>query len=203
ATNNVVRFSGNLGINAGTAGDGHYVANNVLTDNGHEQFGPSNFAGFDGGIATCGTCFGPGAPTTIINNYISNNVGFGVFLGFNGHVFPGEAYQAPRANLVRGNTVIGNTGDGIFVECDMVFDAMFNGTCLTNPPRHQGLRILDNISLENGGTGAGVTAWDLHDGNKNPDGSGGCNFNTWSGNTYTTANPACTTNAGTFNPDPT
>ncbi len=214
ATNNVVRFSGNLGINAGTAGDGHYVANNVLTDNGHEQFGPSNSPGSDGGIVTCGACFGPGAATTIINNYIANNVGVGISLIFNGNqflggcgnfgCFPPSPYQAPRSNLVQGNTVVGNTGDGIFVDCEKVYDASFNATCATSTPRHQGLRILNNVSIENGGPGAGVTAWDLHDANKNPDGSGGCNFNTWSGNTFMTANPAsCTTIGGTLEPDPT
>jgi parallel beta-helix repeat protein len=214
ATNNVVRFSGNIGINAGTYGDGHYVANNVVTNNGHEQFGPSNFAGFDGGIGTCGTCFGPGAPTSIVNNYVADNVGWGIFLVNNGTQFSGgcgnfgcnppQPYAAPRPNLVENNTVTGNTGDGIFVQCDRLYDANYHFTCLTNPPAHHGLRIVDNISTENGGTGAGSTAWDLHDANLNADGSGGCNFDTWSGNTFMTANPAsCTTIGGTLVPDPT
>jgi parallel beta-helix repeat protein len=213
ATNNVIRDNANLGINAGTAGDGHYVAKNTITGNGREQFGPSNFPGFDGGIVTCGSCFGPGRPTTIVDNTVTDNFGFGIFLAFNGVQFLGGCgihgchdpvpYRAPRSNLVRDNTVSGNTGDGISVECDRVYDANFGFTCLTNAPVHKGERILDNISIENGGPSAGLTAWDLHDTSINADGTGGCDDNIWSGNTYTTANPACTTAGGTFQPDPT
>lgn len=211
ATNNMIRDNANLGINAGTQHDGHYVANNVITGNGHEQFGPSSFAGFDGGIATCGTCFGPGKPTTIVNNRITDNVGFGVYLGFNGYevlggcgiygCHPPVPYQAPRSNLVQNNIVTDNTGDGIFVQCDLLYDVNYASSCLTNPPAHAGMRLLNNISLENGGTGAGVTGWDLHDGNLAADGTGTCSFDTWSGNEYTTANPACTTAGGTFRRD--
>jgi parallel beta-helix repeat protein len=198
ALDNISRDNGNFGINAGGSG-GHLVSNNVVTGNGFDRFaapsvGPQPFN--DGGVAACGTCFGPGDLTTIQDNVVTGNGGIGVFLGFNGNeflggtgifgTFPPRPYQAPRSNLVQRNQVRDNTGDGIFVECEKVFDASFNSTCLTDSPPHHGLRILDNTSLGNGGAKAGAGAWDLHDGNVN------CDHNIWAANKAVTANPPCT-----------
>ena len=84
------------------------------------------------------------------------------------------------------NTITNNTGDGIFVQCDVLYDADFNGTCLTSTPPHVGMRFLHNVAKKNGGSGAGVTAWDLHDENAN------CDHDIWSHNVARTANPSCT-----------
>jgi hypothetical protein len=182
---NDVRDNGSFGINAGGDG-GHLVSDNVIDH---------NLSG--GGVVACGTCFGPGDLTTIQRNVITRNNGPGVSMLFNGNqflggagdfgTFPGQPYAAPRSNLVQQNVVQGNAGDGIFVECEELFDASFNATCLANPPPHQGLRILNNRTGGNGGAGAATTAWDLHDQNA------GCDGNVWSGNTFQTANPPCTT----------
>ena len=198
ALNNVSRDNGHFGINAGGSG-GHLVSGNVITGNGFGRFEPLGSSigdSIDGGVAACGTCFGPGDPTTIQDNVITGNRGVGVFLGFNGNQFlggtgifgsfPPRPYQAPRPNLVQRNQIRGNGGDGVFVECETVFDANFNASCLPDSPPHQGLRILDNTSLGNGGANAGKSAWDLHDGNVN------CDHNIWSANKAVTANPPCT-----------
>jgi hypothetical protein len=197
---NDVRDNGNSGVNAGGAG-GHLISDNVIDHNGYEQFrvpGQDLFPEGDGGVAACGTCFGPGDLTTIQRNVITANNGKGIFFGFNGTqfqggtgdfgTFPAQPYTAPRSNLAQQNVVQGNLGDGISVQCDFLYDANFNASCLPNPPPHQGLRILNNRTAGNGGAGAGRTAWDLHDENA------GCDSNVWSGNTYQTANPPCTTN---------
>lgn len=193
---NDIRDNGNFGVNAG--GSGHLVSDNVIDHNGYEQFaapGQEPFPLIDGGVGTCGTCFGPGDLNTIQRNVITGNNSNGIALLFNGAQFVGRAfgdltpgaYNAPRPNLVQNNVVQGNLGDGIFVECDLLYQANFQSSCLPNPPPHQGLRILDNRTAGNGGAGAGTTAWDLHDQNA------GCDSNIWRGNTYQTANPPCTT----------
>jgi parallel beta-helix repeat protein len=196
ASHNVANDNGNIGINAGTGGMGHLVFGNSLDHNGYEQFGPSNFPGFDFGVVTCGACFGPGTPTTIKGNTVTRTNGPGIALLFNGSqflggtgrfgTFPPRPYQAPRSNVVQGNRVQNNIGDGIYVECDKLYDANFQSTCHPNPPPHVGMRILTNTSTGNGGAGAGTTAWDLHDGN------GNCNFDVWKGNKANTGNPPCT-----------
>jgi len=198
AVDNVSRDNGHWGINAGGSG-GHLVSGNVITGNGFGRFEPPGSPigdAIDGGVAACGTCFGPGDPTTIQDNVITANRGIGVFLGFNGNqflggtgiygTFPPQPYQAPRSNLVQRNQIRGNGGDGIFVECETVYDADFNASCLAGSPPHQGLRILDNTSLGNGGANAGKSAWDLHDGNVD------CDHNIWSANKAVTGNPPCT-----------
>lgn len=204
ATNNVIRDNGNLGINAGTQGDGHFVAGNTIVHNGYEQFGPSAAQGLDGGIVACGACFGPGTITTMQDNLVAKNKGFGIGNLFNGNeftggtgiygTFPPQPYRPPRSNLVQRNVVRDNTSDGIYVECETVYDANFNASCLNPAPEHEGLRILDNDTSGNGGESAGITAWDLHDGNPH------CDDNVWNGNTYVTAKPACTTAGGTLQP---
>lgn len=194
-TNNFVRANSNIGINIGGNG-GHFVSGNVVDHNGYQQFGPTACDGCNDRIVMCGTCFGPGPFDTVQGNTVTNNNGPGISLIFNGFelqggtgqfgTFPPKPYQAPRSNLIQRNRVQNNTGDGIYVECDKLYDASFNATCHPNPPAHQGLRILSNISTGNGGAGAGVTAWDLHDGNVN------CDHNTWKGNKANTGNPPCT-----------
>lgn len=185
-TNNFVRNNGNIGVNIGGNG-GHFVSGNVIDHNGYEQFGPSSCQGCDDGIVMCGTCFGPGPSNTVQDNAITSNNGPGISMLFNGNEFLGlRAYQAPRSHLIQRNRVQNNTGDGIYVDCDHLFDASFNSTCHPNPPPHQGMRILNNISTGNGGAGAGATAWDLHDGNVN------CDHDIWKANKANTANPRCT-----------
>ncbi len=154
------------------------------------------------GIQTCGQPSPPGRPcgndpTTIQDNTVTRNAGSGIGLFFNGNqftggcgdfgCFPGAPYARSRSNLVQRNIVRDNGRDGIFVECDKLYDASFNSTCLTTTPPHRGQRILFNQTSGNGGAGAGTTFWDLHD--QNPD----CDHDLWSGNTFQTANPPCTT----------
>jgi len=203
AIHNTVRDNGNTGINAG--GNGHTVADNIIDHNGYEQFLPAGGAPQQGGINgidACGQPSPPGRPCgndpdIIQDNTITNNANKGIFLGFNGNqfaggcgafgCFPGAPYAPPRSNLVQRNIVRNNGGDGIFVECDKLYDASFNSTCLTETPPHRGQRILNNITSGNGGANAGISAWDLHD--QNPR----CDDDVWSGNTYDTAKPFCTT----------
>lgn len=195
---NDIRNNGNWGINAG--GDGHTVARNTIDHNGYEQFLPPGFPfnpGSEGGVVTCGTCFEPGDLNTIQDNVITNNNGPGVSMLYNGSqflggtgiygTFPAQPYTAPRSNLVQRNIVRSNAGDGIYVECDKVYDASFNDSCITDSPPHQGIRVLGNQTSGNGGAGAGTSTWDLHDGNP------GCDHNIWSANTFRTFTPACTT----------
>ncbi|MDQ6615018.1 MAG: right-handed parallel beta-helix repeat-containing protein [Actinomycetota bacterium] len=200
AIHNTVRDNGSMGINAG--GNGHLVQGNTVDHNGYEQFLPPGglpLWGPIGGVGTCGQVGVPCGPdfTTIQGNTITRNAGPGIALLFNGTqetggtgnfgTFPPVPYTAPRSNLVQRNIVKGNTGDGIFIECDKLYDANFNSTCLTSTPAHLGMRILNNVSLNNGGPNAGTSDWDLHDQNPN------CDHDIWSGNKHQTANPACTT----------
>jgi len=201
AIHNTVKNNGNSGINAG--GNGHTVSGNVIDHNGYEQFLPVGGVREQGGINGVDTCGAPGAracgpdPTTIQDNTITNNAGYGVDLGFNGNqatggcgdfgCHPPTPFAPPRSNLVQRNIVRNNGRDGIFVECDQLFDASFNATCLTSSPPHQGQRILRNITSGNGGASAGTLFWDLHDENPN------CDHDIWLGNTFQTANPPCTT----------
>lgn len=201
AIRNTVKNNGNAGINAG--GNGHIVSNNVIDHNGYEQFLPAGGAREQGGIDGVGTCGVPGAracgpdPTTIQDNTITNNAGNGVALYFNGSqatggcgiygCFPAQPYAPPRSNLVQRNIVRNNGRDGIFVQCDQLYDANFDATCLTSSPPHQGQQILNNQTSGNGGAKAGTTFWDLHD--QNPR----CDHDIWSGNTFQTAKPLCTT----------
>jgi len=203
ALRNTIRDNGNAGINAG--GNGHTVTGNIVDHNGYEQFLPAGGAKEQGGvdgIQTCGQPSPPGRPcgndpTTISDNLVTGNAGNGVALYFNGNqfaggcgnfgCFPGAPYAPPRSNLVQHNLVRNNGRDGIFVECDKLYDASFNSSCLPSSPPHMGQRILSNLTAGNGGANAGVTAWDLHD--ENP----GCDHDIWSGNTFNTAKPPCTT----------
>ncbi|MDQ6615017.1 MAG: right-handed parallel beta-helix repeat-containing protein [Actinomycetota bacterium] len=199
AIHNTIRDNGAYGINAG--GNGHLVQGNTIDHNGYEQFLPPGGIpqwGGIGGVVTCGQTAGLCGPdfTTIQGNTITRNAGPGVSLIFNGFqatggtgkfgTHPPIPYTPPRSNLVQHNTVKGNTGDGIFIGCDQLFDADFNSTCLTSSPAHLGMRILDNVSVNNGGPNGGITAWDLHDQNPN------CDHDVWSGNKAVTANPHCT-----------
>ncbi len=201
AIRNTIKNNGNAGINGG--GNGHTISSNVIDHNGYEQFLPVGGVPEQGGIDGVGTCGDPAAracgpdPTTIQSNIITNNAGNGVALLFNGNqftggcgdfgCFPGAPFAPPRSNLVQNNIVKNNLRDGIFVECDQLFDASFNATCLPSSPPHKGQRILNNQTSGNGGAGAGTTFWDLHD--QNPR----CDHDIWSGNTFRTANPPCTT----------
>ncbi|MDP9075239.1 MAG: right-handed parallel beta-helix repeat-containing protein, partial [Actinomycetota bacterium] len=189
AINNVVRDNGASGINAG--GNGNVVQGNLVAHNGYQQFVPpgGSAQGGGNGVQTCGQTTGRACGpdfTTISNNTITNNAADGISLLFNGNqftggcgtfgCFPPAPYAPPRSNLVKGNFVKGNGGDGIFIECDHLYDANFNSTCLPSSPPHLGLRILNNTSLNNGGPNAGITSWDLHDQNPN------CDHNIWSKN---------------------
>jgi parallel beta-helix repeat protein len=203
AINNTIKDNGNAGINAG--GNGHTVAGNLIDHNGYEQFLPVGAtAGQNSrdGVITCGVPSPPGRPcgndpAIIQDNSITRNAGIGVDLVFNGSqvtggcgiygCFPAEPYSPPRSNLVQRNIVRNNGGDGIFVECDQLYDANFDATCITTSPDHKGQRILNNTTSGNGGANAGISAWDLHD--QNPR----CDDDIWSGNTYDTAKPFCTT----------
>jgi hypothetical protein len=184
-TNNVVRANGAFGIVAGGLG-GQFISGNVVDHNGYDQFRPAGTeAGTAGGVAACGSCLGAGGFTTIQKNVITNNNGIGVSLQFNGFLFNGE-FTAPHPNLIQENVVRDNTGDGIFVSCPQTFDTTLHCIAPKQLPNYQGLRILNNNTGGNGGAGAGTTAFDLHDGAVN------CDHNTWRGNTYDTATPACT-----------
>jgi len=201
AIHNTVKNNGNAGINAG--GNGHTVSGNLIDHNGYEQFLPVGGAREQGGIQGVVTCGAPGSracgpdPTTIQDNTITNNAGNGVELAFNGNqatggcgIFgchPPTPFAPPRSNLVQRNIVRNNGRDGIVVNCDSLFDANFNATCLESSPPHKGQRILNNITSGNGGVSAGTTAFDLHD--LNP----GCDHDIWSGNIFETASPPCTT----------
>jgi len=180
--NNVVRYNGAYGIVAGGIG-GHFISGNVVDHNGYDQFRPAGTPqGTAGGIAACGSCLGPGNFTTIQKNVITNNNGVGISLQFNGFLFKG-VFTPPHPNLIQQNVVRNNTGDGIFVDCLQTFDTTLH--CVNHPPPHKGLRILDNNTGGNGGAGAGVTAFDLHDVSVH------CDDNVWKGNTFQTAMPAC------------
>ncbi|MEN3315021.1 MAG: hypothetical protein V7605_1255, partial [Acidimicrobiaceae bacterium] len=201
AIHNTIANNGAVGVNAGA--NGHLISDNIIQHNGYDQFLPPGGAplfGGRGGVASCGeTRFPPCGPdfTTIQDNTITQNAGPGVNLGFLGFqfaggcgafgCFPPEDYKAPRSNLVQRNIVRNNTGDGIFVDCDRLYDADFNSTCLKESPPHRGQRILNNFTSGNGGADAGISAWDLHDANPR------CDHDIWSGNTYDTAKPFCTT----------
>jgi len=203
AIHNTVKENGNDGINAG--GNGHTVSGNLIDHNGYEQFLPAGGAPQQGGINgidVCGQRSPPGRPcgndpAVIQDNTITGNAGKGINLVFNGSqstggcgiygCFPADPYSPPRSNLVQRNIVRNNGDDGIFVACDQLFDANFNATCLTTSPPHAGHRILNNITSGNGGVRAGTAAWDLHD--ENPR----CDHDIWSGNTFETAKPLCTT----------
>jgi len=88
AIRNTIKNNGNTGVNAG--GNGHTVASNVIDHNGYEQYLPAGGATEQGGINGVDTCGVPGAracgpdPTTIQDNTITNNAGYGVDLVFNG-----------------------------------------------------------------------------------------------------------------------
>jgi len=201
AIHNTISNNGAVGVNAGA--NGHLISDNVIQHNGYDQFLPPGgqpLYGGQGGVASCGqTRFPPCGPdfTTIQDNTITQNAGNGVYLGYNGNqatggcgiygCFPPAPYAVPRSNLVQRNIVRANTLNGIFIECDQLYDASFNGTCLESSPAHRGQRILNNLTSGNGGAGAGTTAWDLYD--QNPK----CDHDIWSGNTYNTAKPFCTT----------
>lgn len=182
-TNNVVRDNGHVGLNAGGIG-GDLVSGNIFDHNGYDQFRPAGAqADTGGGIWMCGACFVPGALSIFRDNVVTANHGAGISMLFNGFLYKGD-YHVPRSNLVQHNVVRGNTGDGIYVQCEETFDTTLH--CTNKAPAHKGLRILDNTTGGNGGSGAGTTAWDLHDGNLH------CDDNVWRGNTFQTANPACT-----------
>jgi len=203
AIHNTVKDNGNTGINAG--GNGHTVSGNLIDHNGYQQFlpvGADRSQGGTDGVVTCGRTRPPGRPcgndpVIIQDNTITRNAGIGVNLVLNGFqdlggcglsgCFPPAPYAAPRSNLVQRNVVRDNGHDGIFIECDTLYDADGNGTCLTTTPLHEGQQILNNTTSGNGGVSAGTVAWDLHDQNPN------CDHDIWSGNTYETANPLCTT----------
>lgn len=87
---------------------------------------------------------------------------------------------------VVGNRITGNAANGI----------IFHGVFGTRPP------VMNSTALNNVAVGnnrlppleqseLGGPTFDLHDGNPN------CDNNVWRGNTYRTANPACTTIGGT------
>jgi len=201
ALDNTIKDNGSAGVNAG--GNGHTVSGNLIEHNGYEQFLPVGGLREQGGIqgvVTCGAtrarACGPD-PTTIQDNNIVANAGAGVELAFNGSqatggcgiygCFPPDPYVAPRSNVVQRNFVRDNGRDGIVVDCDTLYDKDFNGSCLAASPKHKGQQILNNITSGNGGISAGTTAWDLHDQNA------ACDHDIWSGNSYATANPLCTT----------
>jgi len=192
--NNVVRDNGVNGINTGGHG-GDLVDGNIVDHNGYDQFRvpgvPSDF-GFSGGIVMCGSCLGPGPPSTFTRNTITNNRGVGVGLLFNYFQCCGTpARDYVRSNLVQYNTIFANGGDGVYIECDQTFEPFpfvpgVSALKCIHAPTHPGQRILNNSVHRNGGAGAGVGAWDLHDGNSD------CDSNTWSGNAADTFMPACT-----------
>lgn len=192
--NNVVRDNGVMGINTGGAG-GDLVANNVVDHNGFDAFRlpsqPSDF-GLTGGIVMCGRCLVPGPPSTFERNVVTNNKGFGIGLLFNWFQCCDQPPQDQvRPNVVRYNSVRQNTGDGIYVECDETFApwpfvaGVTTVQCVNAPP-HPGQQVYSNAVTGNGGAGAGITAWDLHDGNAD------CDDNSWFQNQAQTFMPACT-----------
>lgn len=198
-THNIVRDNGKSGISASGNG-GHFVSHNIVDHNGYDQFyAPGTSPSPGDGIGVCGTCLDRASSpfTTIQDNVVTRNDGPGIELVFNGFQILGgcgifgcitpQPYHPPRPNLVRRNIVRDNTGDGIFVECDKAYDANFNATCMVPDPDHAGVRLIENRTGGNGGTNAGVSAWDLHDENPN------CDHDTWLDNTYDTATPVCTT----------
>jgi parallel beta-helix repeat protein len=198
-TYNDVRDNGKDGISASGNG-GHLVSHNIVDHNGYDQFHLPGAAPNPGdGVDLCGTCLDrqDNPFTTIADNVITRNAGPGVAMVFNGFQILGGTgqfgtvqpvpYHPPRSNLVQRNTIADNTGDGIYVECDKVYDANFNATCMVPDPDHPAMRVLQNLSVGNGGANAGSTAWDLHD--ENPM----CDHDVWHGNLYKTAMPPCTT----------
>jgi hypothetical protein len=192
--NNIVRDNGVVGLDMGGSG-GDLIDGNIVDHNGYDPFavpGTPSDVGNTGGIFMCGSCLAPGPPSTFTRNTITNNKGFGIGLLFNYFQCCGQPPRDQvRSNLVQYNSIRANTGDGVYVECDQTFTpfpfvpGVSHLECI-NAPAHPGQRILNNAVTGNGGASAGISAWDLHDGNAD------CDDNVWSHNTFQTANPACT-----------
>lgn len=182
--NNVIHNGPYDGIALFGAATGNLIEGNVIAGNDLE------FTADDGIRIE-----GPGAANnTIRGNTVSGSTldGIAVFIGGGlntGNVIEGNNVTANgfgllaarpgdgirlfgRANqtIVRNNTVTANAGSGITVA----------NNALSNT-------ITGNISLDNARQAAAGTRFDLHD--LNP----ACDANVWSGNTYGTAVPACTT----------
>lgn len=105
----------------------------------------------------------------IEDNTVTAN-GFG-FLGAR----PGDGIRTflrANSNVIRNNVVTDNAGSGILI-----------------PSGSLSNQILTNTSLGNARQAAAGTRFDLHDANLDPP----CDANVWSGNTFGTANQACTT----------
>lgn len=191
---NIVRDNGVNGINTG-GGGGDLVEGNLVDHNGYDAYlipaNPSDF-GFIGGILMCGACLGPGPFSTCQRNTITNNKGVGIGLLFNYFQCCGTpARDYVRPNLVQYNAISNNGGDGVYIECDQTFEPFpfvpgVSDLKCVDAPSHPGQRILNNSVTRNGGAGAGISAWDLHDGNAD------CDSNVWSGNSAQTVKPACT-----------
>jgi len=155
--------------------------------------------------------FADTAFNTITGNVVDHN-GFGT--NTDKPPRPGDgirAFSRSNNNLIQNNTVKNNAGNGIFLQGPVTFSngtvspGAANNRVLTNTSTNNNQRptLLINTQLiyfegrgqvsvtVNGQTTTVPTvapAYDLNDGNAN------CGTNTWSGNVYITANPACTTN---------
>jgi hypothetical protein len=96
---------------------------------------------------------------------------------------------ADRSTIV-GNRITGNAANGI------ILHGVFDTPSGPRPPATNGT-VTNNFAVGNNRlppieqSQLGGPTWDLNDGNP------GCDNNTWRGNVYRTANPACTTIGGT------
>lgn len=122
-----------------------------------------------------------------------------------------RAFPRTANNIVQNNQVFGNAGNGIFIQGPLVNSSgatVAVGSTLNQILTNQtgGNSAAPTVGIDEGGVLVELrvhsetsvddqtlilpppsTTYDLHDGNVN------CDSNTWSGNTYETANPDCTT----------
>lgn len=206
--------NGGNGVSLGFDAFDNQVLNNTLTNNKSSGIGTSfgaERAIIRGNTITGnvnGIALGSGT-ATVENNTVSNNTSNGMSVP-GGSLFQSE--EGPenfirKDSVIRGNTVENNGRNGIFVLCPKDFVSQTpppngtRGTCLT-PANSYGQDISSNHLIENnttGGNGGALAGIAVKDGSGNVTGrydlldqSPTCYTNTWRGNTYTYASPACT-----------
>jgi parallel beta-helix repeat protein len=169
--NNVIDHNGGNGARVSVASDGSVFKSNKITNNAQLGIGVafSDNVSVEGNTVTGN---GTNNPTTTADDRDGIQI---------------QGATDPEAtatnNVVKGNTVQNNARNGIMVDCMHDADTF---DCVEYAQHNQ---VLSNTATGNGGASAGSSRFDLLDADPGND----CDSNVWSGNTFDTAFPACTT----------